>query len=225
MRAVSDKPFLMPLRKMLESATEKETDAPEELAASMVRGFIPASGMIKTITDIEDPYYREADTFKERVQEGLPWESTKLEPRVGPLGEPIKRNDPFTGSSKPPLSGLYEQLGVDVPSPSRYGKAGERFTAKQYNAILTENKHLVRKILSDVSNAPWWNNIGKKQREQIVAKIITGLRKGAITRIKWQNLQQDPELLNLYLFGEKTNPYQPKTLKYPQQKPVLGPGM
>ncbi len=89
---LSQQTFMEGLGNYIEMFSGQEEFNMDKILAFTGGQIIPWQGMVRYISTLVDPVFRQADSFTEAVQRDLPYLSTKLDPYLLPTGEFSERN-------------------------------------------------------------------------------------------------------------------------------------
>ncbi len=182
---VSEQSSLSGLKDFLQGVEEggnRFTNVGRRMAGSVV------PTIVSHVAQATDPYRREADTAIEHIQRRVPGLSRRLEPRLGPLGEPspsrsglLPMIDMFYSSrdrSKDDL--LRNQLAETGAKISRRQiKRGDGETRAQYNdRIALEGIH-IRSALVDLIQSPEYES-PEDVRPYVLAAVRQGNHEAAL---------------------------------------------
>jgi hypothetical protein len=136
---------------MMQGITDTDENTANKFAGSLASGFVPYSGLLRSVKKAVDPTLRKATTPLEYVEAGIPGLSSRLQPRVRATGEEIHLDTPggavgralmpfdvSTDTTNPVRSEL-DRLGVRLTIPSA-AKVGPKKLAPEEQTALVEAK-------------------------------------------------------------------------------------
>jgi hypothetical protein len=187
--AITNQTFLQGITNIVNAISDPTQFAPrffKRLAGSVVPNIIGQP------TGMADPYVREANSMIEQIQSRIPGLRQQLRPRLDWLGEPRKSQERIGGimpvrvlkESEDKVRQEAARLELSIAGPPRKthigrgtGKTGDvEFTDEERHNFTKAAGEMAHPILSNIVNAPGYDQIPDMIKRQIFRKVILASR-------------------------------------------------
>jgi hypothetical protein len=129
--------------------------------------------IIKFFADLQDPYYREANSVLEQLKSKTPILSKTLPPKLNVFGEPVKRDFMNIGKvNESPLEKMIGETPVGFPRKT-IGK--DKLTSGEYQWLVQKSGTAIKKILEKI-DVNKFNAQPLEIKEKIINAIETNTR-------------------------------------------------
>jgi hypothetical protein len=190
-----DQSFLSSLNDVVSAVNDPERSG-KRVAQSLAQSLVPASGLLRNVTQAIDPVVRQPEGAVESAMTIIPGLSSQVPSRVGRYGEdvtrpggPLRRGFVVPGISEDvsdPVDGELRRLGVRVGLPS------DRLTVPGVTGLERDDKRAikvtrgqaVRQELERVIQSPGYANLPDEIRAKALQRAIDRARDRASDRAR-----------------------------------------
>jgi hypothetical protein len=187
--AVLDETWLRGIHDVFDAATHAEQKLGYYLT-NMAEGFVPFSQFLSQTARQVDPYTRQANGFIEHLMARTPFASARLEPQIGPFGDPVRGHSTMGihAVMPDPVADRMLALGMGA-TPFPRDIKGIPMTEAQETAYGTYAGHLERQLLTPLVTAPGFDQLPAGMQIKQIDKRITISRENAAKVVQAANPQ------------------------------------
>lgn len=189
--AVLDETWLRGIHDVFDAATHADQKLGYYLT-NLAEGFVPFSQFMSQTARQVDPYTRQANGFIEHLMARTPFVSERLEPQIGPFGDPVLGHSTMGIHAilPAPVADRMLALGMGA-TPFPRDIKGVPMTEAQKTAYGTLAGHLERQLLTPLVTAPGFDQLPAGMQIKQIDKRIARSREDAAKVVQAAN----PEII------------------------------